>query len=363
MGFNVEECVKKSVYSDLYEIAECGADFEKLKNSTVLITGAGGFIGFYLAASLLLRNDLYHDNITVLALVRNESKARLKFGKLLERSDIKLCVQDVTDVISAPRADYVIHAASQASNIQFETDPVGTINANLTGTANVLQYAKESQSKATLVVSSLKVYGCIFGDKEKITEDDVGYIDFTSYKNCYAMGKRASETLAASFCREYGMHVKIARPAYIYGAASLDDDRVWAQFIANAVRRQNILLKSNGAAKRSFCYVTDTAAALLYILLSGEDVTPYNISCEASDTTIRGFAKAACKAFPERNITLSFANPEDEKEPEELMTPTRQVPEILDNRRLKVLGWQPKVDLTEGIRRSVAVLEEKTDSI
>ena len=358
MDYKVESCVKKTVYSDVLEIASTGG-LEQLKNSSVLITGAGGFIGYYLTAALLLRNDLYGDNINVIALVRNAEKARSKFGNLLERGDLALCVQDVTEPISADRADYVIHAASQASNIQFETDPVGTINANLTGTANVLDFAKACGSKAVLIVSSLKVYGIVYGDREKITEDDNGYIDFTSYKNCYAMGKRAGETLAASYCSEYGMHVKIARPSYIYGASSLDDDRVWAQFIANIVRGQDILLKSNGAANRSFCYVTDTASALLYILLHGKDAVPYNISYEKSDVTIRGFAKAACEVFPERNMKLVFANPEDEKEPETLKTPLTQVPEILDSGRLRALGWVPKVDLKDGIRRAVAVLKEK----
>ncbi len=358
MAFKVQACVKASVYSDLAEIAASNVDFQQLKNQSVLITGAGGFIGFYLTAALLLRNDLYGDNITVTALVRSREKAEKKFGELLKREDLTLCVQDVTQPIKAPRADFVIHAASQASNIQFETDPVGTISANLTGTANVLEFAKSSGARATLIVSSLKVYGVIYGEKDKISESDNGYIDFTSYKNCYAMGKRASETLAASYYNEYGLHVKLARPSYIYGASSLEDDRVWAQFIANVVRRENILLKSNGAAKRSFCYVTDTATALLYILLSGEDITPYNIAYEKSDVTIRGFAKKACEVFPERNMRLSFANPADEEEPQETASPLRQVPEVLDSGRLLALGWQPKVDLAEGIRRAVAVLEE-----
>lgn len=358
MEYKVKDNTKQSVYSDLLEIASSNPGWEKLKNATVLVTGAGGFIGFYLCASLLLRNDLNNDNIKVIALVRNEEKAKKKYGCLLDRADISLCVQDVSEKISVEPADYVVHAASQASNIQFETDPVGTINANLLGTASVLDYARECKSKAVLIVSSLKVYGTIYGSQKKIREEDSGYIDITSYKNCYAMGKRASETLAASYSREYGMNIKIARPSYIYGAASLDDDRVWAQFIANVVRRQNILLKSNGAANRSFCYVTDTVTALLYILLSGENVTPYNISNEKSDTTIRGFAQTACRAFPERNISLSFANPEDEREPEPLLTPLTPVPEILDNTRLRATGWTPKVDLAEGIRRAVAVLEE-----
>lgn len=360
MGYKVKDCVLSSIYSDALEIAQVDfIEWSKLTNSSVLITGAKGFIGFYLTLSLLIRNDLYNDNITLTALVRNREAAENKFGKLLEREDIKLCVQDVSEPIKADRADYIIHAASQASNIQFETDPVGTINANLTGTSRVLDFAVNSKSKSTLIISSLKVYGEVFGSKGYLVESDEGYLDFTSYKNCYAMGKRASETLAASFYKEYKIDVKLCRPAYIYGASSLTDDRVWAQFITNVVKRENILLKSNGAANRSFCYVTDTAAAMLCVLLSGENCFPYNIAFEKSDTTIRGFAKAACDAFPDRNITLSFQNPEDERETEMLQTPLSTEPEILNSDRLKALGWVPKVDLKEGIKRAVAVLEEQ----
>ena len=360
MDYKVKDCVLQSIYSDAYEIANAEIPWDKIVGSTVLITGGGGFIGGYLALALLTRNDVYGSDIRVISLVRNAERAEKKFGKLLRRGDFSLCVQDVNEEIKAERADYIIHAASQASNIQFENDPVGTITANLTGTANVLDFAKKSGAKSTLIVSSLKVYGIIYGSQDKITEDDSGYIDFTSYKNCYAMGKRASETIAASYCREYGMNVKLARPAYIYGAATLDDDRVWAQFIANVVRGQDILLKSNGAANRSFCYVTDTATGLLTVLLKGENALPYNISCELSDTTIRGFARAACAVFPERNISLKFANPADEQEPQNQPSPLCQVPEILDNKRLKSLGWQPKVSLKEGIKRAVAVFEEQT---
>ena len=359
MDYKVKDCVLQSIYSDAYEIANAEIPWDKLVGSTVLITGGGGFIGGYLALALLTRNDVYGSDIRVISLVRNAERAEKKFGKLLRRGDFSLCVQDVNEEIKAERADYIIHAASQASNIQFENDPVGTITANLTGTANVLDFAKKSGAKSTLIVSSLKVYGIIYGSQDKITEDDSGYIDFTSYKNCYAMGKRASETLAASYIKEYGLNVKLCRPAYIYGASSLTDDRVWAQFIANVVKKENILLKSNGAANRSFCYVTDTASAMLCVLLSGENGFPYNIAYEKSNTTIRGFAKTACEAFPERNIMLSFQNSEDEAEPQILKTPLSTEPEILDSTRLKELGWKPIVTLKEGIKRAVKVLEEQ----
>ena len=359
MDCNVKSCVKSGVYKDLCEIASSDVDFEKLKGSTVLITGACGFLGYYLTAALLLRNDLYSDNCKITALVRDREKAEKRFGKLLERDDLTLCVQDVTSPLKAESADYVIHAAGYASAYHFKTDPVGTADANLSGTSNVLEFARQSRSKAVLIISSLKVYGVIYSDKEKISEDDLGYIDFTSCKNCYAMSKRASETLAAGYCDEFGMNVKIARPAYIYGAAMPGDDRVWAQFFTNAANGEDILLKSDGSAKRSFVYITDAAAALFTVLLNGENAVPYNISDENSDVTIRDFAKKICEVFPEKGIKLSFENPADEQAPVKLDTPLNKPPEVLDNSRIKSLGFVPKVDLAQGIRRSVSTTQEQ----
>lgn len=356
MDYKVIDNVKKSVYANFEDIANAPISWDKLKDKTLLLTGAGGFIGYYMTCGILLRNDLYGDNIKVLALERFGDFARKKFGKLLDRDDVELIEQDITVPIKAERADYVIHAASQASNIEFERDPVGTISANLSGTLNALDFAKESGSEASLVVSSLKVYGTLYTGKPYIEEDDNGYVDFTSYKNCYAIGKRAAETLAASYSKQYGMNIRIVRPSYIFGASRLDDDRVWAQFIANIVRGEDILLKSNGATNRSFCYVTDTVTAMLHVLLDGENCVPYNISNEKSNTTIRGFAQAACEAFPERKMKLAFANPEDEIMPEP--SPLDPTPEIMDNKRIRAIGWEPKIDLIEGIRRAVAILEE-----
>lgn len=357
MDYKVIDHVKKSIYTNLEDIANAPISWDKLRGKTLLLTGAGGFIGYYMTCGLLLRNDLYGDNIKVLALERFGDFARAKFGKLLDRDDVTLIEQDITIPIEAERADFVIHAASQASNIEFERDPVGTISANLSGTQNALDFAKESDSEASLIVSSLKVYGTLYTGKPYIEEDDNGYVDFTSYKNCYAIGKRAAETLAASYSKQYGMNIRIVRPSYIFGASRLDDDRVWAQFIANIVRGQDILLKSNGATNRSFCYVTDTVTAMLHVLLDGENCVPYNISNEKSNTTIRGFAQAACEVFPERNMKLAFANPEDEIMPEP--SPLDPTPEIMDNKRIRSIGWEPKIDLKEGIRRAVAILEEE----
>lgn len=354
----ISELVSSNVYKDVLSILDQPIPWEKMKQKTVFLTGAGGFISYYMVLTMLTSNDLNQTGIHVIGLVRNYEKASRKYGKILDRDDFTLITQDVCqDITTEEKSDFVIHAASQASAWHFENDPVGTINANVEGTIKVLEYARRCGSEAALFISSLKTYGAVHDGSDCLREETVGYLDHTSYKNCYAVGKRVAETICASYHKQYGMSIKIARPSYIYGPASLDDDRVWAQFIANIVRRQDILLKSNGAAYRSFCYVTDTASALFMILLCGKDVTPYNIANAASNTTIRGFAKAAVNVFPERNMKLAFANKEDEAEPP--LFSSGSTPEILDSSRLLELGWTPHIDLNEGIRRAVAIAEEK----
>lgn len=354
----VKDNVGQQLLEDLQEIASTGIDWDRLKNKTVLITGANGFIAYYIIMAMLLKNDTEAWGICVRGLVRNRKKAEEKYGQIARREDLTLIDGDVcSDMSVCGHADYVIHAASQATPYYFENDPVGTIEANTQGTTNVLRYAMKEQVESVLVVSSLKVYGEVANGRTDIREEEVGYLDIDAYKNCYAIGKRTAETLCNCYAKQYHVPVKIARPSYIYGASTLEDDRVWAQFLANIIRRENILLKSNGAAYRSFCYVTDTATALLTILLHGEDGVPYNIAAEHSNITIRNFAQTAVEVFPERNMTLSFANPADEQEPD--LDFSKMTPEILASERLEKLGWNARVDVKEGIRRAVLTMEER----
>ena len=110
-----------------------------LSYKTVLITGANGFIAYYLTLALLLQNDRKSLGITVIGLVRNQKKAEAKYGKILERSDLRLVSKNVCEDLSdLEHADYIIHAASQATPYYFENDPVGTIEANTLGTSNIL---------------------------------------------------------------------------------------------------------------------------------------------------------------------------------------------------------------------------------
>ena len=354
---SVESAISAPLYRDIVVVAEQDIPWDELSGQTVLITGAAGLIGRYLTLALLTRNDLYGNDITVIAMVRDRRKAETAFGALLDRADLMLAQQDVCTPFDAlPMANFVIHAASPASAQQYENTPVDTLAANTVGTHNVLSYAVRCASTSVLCVSSLKVYGTVTDGSEALGEETLGKLDFTAYQNCYAEGKRVMETLCAAYNKQFDLPVKIARPAYVYGPCGMDDDRVWAQFIANAIRHEDILLRSNGAAYRSFCYVADTAAALLTILLLGEDMLPYNISDKASDVTIRELATIVAESLPERGLALRFEHPADEAEPKE--RPEVPTPEILDNVRLLSLGWAAQVDLPEGVRRTIEIMED-----
>lgn len=355
MGMTIREMVSPLVYEDVTSILARELPWEELDQKRILVTGANGFISYYLVLALLRRNDEAGSGIHVTALVRSKGNAQEKYGRILERKDIDLLVTDVCELTDCGPVDIIIHAASQASAWHFEHDPVGTMNANLIGTQRVLELAVKYQAQV-LLFSSLKTYGSFADDpKESMKEEDVGYLDHDSYKNCYAVGKRAAETLCACYSRQYGIPVKIVRPSYIYGPTKRSDDRVWAQFMVNVLNDEDIVLKSSGAPYRSYCYVTDTVAAVFTVLLKGETMQPYNIASESGNITIRNLARAAVAAFPEKHLKLAFVNPEDEAEPQI----TARLCEILDARRLETLGWQAQMDIGEGMRRAIRIMMER----
>ena len=342
MENNVKSCVSGAVYSDLLEVI---SSIPKQANgSAFLITGADSLTGYYMAASLLLCNDINDSSFVVTALAGDWEKAQGYFGSLLRRDDLKLLVQDASLPIQAQRADYVIHTAG-----------IGvSVNDNLTGTLNALDFAEACKSKSVLIVSSADVYGVVYKNKDKISEADSGYIDFTSPESFAAMSKRAAETIGAAYCTDRGLNVKLARIGRIYGGDVHVEGDPYLRILNEAAADRDIMLDFDGAQKRSFCYASDAAAALFTVLFNGENAFPYNISGRDSDASIRSFAKKVCEI--KRSVKLTFSNPDHEQEPAELKTPLHQVPEVLDDSRLKALGFEPKVDLDEGIRRSLSAI-------
>ena len=351
----IEEDVERIVSEDL--------PWDTFKGKTVLVTGANGMIPSYVVYTMLGLNDLRNMGIKVLALVRNESKARRVFGELLERDDLMLVVHDVTSPflnsddkksdIDGP-IDYVFHGASPAKPQQHKSSPVDTLRVNTYGTANLLELAVFKKAKSFVLFSSSEVYGTVNGIRS-ISESDYGYLDPLNPRSCYPEGKRAAETLCASYQAQYGITCYIPRFAHIYGPGmSTTDGRVQADFAANVYRGENIVMKSDGSSQRAYTYVSDAVSGMFYVMLKGNAANgmAYNIADSDNVISIRQLAEAFVACRKEKGLKLVIDIPENTNG---LYNPAEFIG--LDNSKIKALGWSPKVGLAEGVSRMVGYME------
>lgn len=273
---------------DLLNIASLDLPWTKLSGCNILVTGATGLIGGCLVEALMLNPN---KDYQVYASGRNEERARKRFAEFADDGAFHFVKYDVLEPLESDvNFDYIIHAASNASPNFFATKPVEVIKSNIQGLSNLMEYGLSHGMKRMLYVSSGEVYG--EGDGRVFTEDYSGYVNCTSPRSCYPSSKRAAETLCVSYAQEYGADVVIARPCHTYGPHFTEaDNRVYAQFIRNVLRGENIVMKSTGAQFRSWCYVVDCVSAMLYILLKGANGQAYNIADASSNISIKELAE------------------------------------------------------------------------
>lgn len=342
------------ITEDIERIISEALPWDELYGSTVLVTGASGMIPSYVVYTLLGLNDVRNAGIKVLALVRNGEKAKMIFGGILDRDDIELVVQDVTvpPELTGP-VDYIFHGASAAKPSEHKAAPVSTIRANLTGTFNLLDLAVAKASKAFVLMSSSEVYGKAPEGTEKISEEDYGYVDTLNPRSCYSEGKRAAETICTCYQAQHGIRCCIPRFAHIYGPGlSLTDGRVQADFAANVVRGEDIVMKSDGSSQRAYTYVSDAVAGMFYVLLKGTEMA-YNVADSGNIISIRQLAEAFIASSPEKQLKLVIDIPEGTVG---MFNPAKFIG--LDDSRIKSLGWSPKVDIAEGTLRMVSYYGE-----
>jgi UDP-glucuronate decarboxylase len=340
------------IAGDLAEIVARDLPWDVLGGATVLVTGASGMLPSYAARTLLALNDRLDAGLTVLGLVRNETKARALLADIVDRHDFRLVVQDVSRPLQLDGPlDYVIHGASAARPAQHSTDPVGTIRANILGSFNLLDLCVAKDSRGFVLMSSAEVYGHQPPGTELIDEASYGGFDILSPRACYSEGKRAAETLCAVYQAQRGLTARIARFGHIYGPGmALDDGRVQADFAANVVNGTDIVLNSAGTAVRTYTYVADAIAGMFYALLRGDE-TAYNIADPGGLVSIRELARLFTEVRPERGLRLVFTNVADER------AYSSAPAQGLSSARLAELGWHADVDLPTGLDRMVTALE------
>lgn len=339
------------ISADLKEIYNSNIDWEYFFGKTVLIAGANGFLPAYMVESLLYVNSLIPNaNITIIAIVRNREKAVKRFSDYLNNNNLKLITQDVTEKFTIQgNVDFIIHAASQASPKYYGVDPVGTLNANILGTNNLLQLAVDKQVEGFLYFSSSEVYGQLTSDKIPTREIDYGYLDPCNVRACYAESKRMGETMCISWMHQHKVPVKIVRPFHTYGPGmALDDGRVYADFIADVVYNRDIVMKSDGSAIRAFCYISDAIIGFFTIILKGNVGHAYNVGNNKCEVSILELAEQLVSLFPEKR--LSVIKKVNDTNGYISSFVSRISPNI---DKLAALGWSPIVNVSSGFSKTI----------
>ena len=245
---------------------------------------------------------------------------------------------------------YVLHAASQASPRFYGSDPVGTLMPNTIGTASLLQALQSCPDpRGLLFISSSEVYGQVGGDR-CVAETDYGQLDPATVRACYAESKRMGETLCVAWHHQYGIPTYIVRPFHTYGPGLLaEDGRVFADFTFNVIRGEDIVMMSDGSARRAFCYASDAIAGFFTVLLNGQPALPYNIANPAGELSILELAELLVGLYPDKGLKVERRLPSDGRN---YLTSTfsRLIPDI---QRLSSLGWSAQVTPHEGFRRMI----------
>lgn len=337
----------KLYFEDIDRTLRHVVGMEKLFGKSVLITGATGTIGSFVADTLIRFN---HQNATKLKIYlagRDLEKMRMRFE---ECENIEFLIYDMESPIKFEvSVDYIIHAAGNAHPAAFNGDPVGTIIGNVESTFALLEYLKKHCGKRLLYVSSGEVYGQGDVSISAFEEEYAGYVNALSPRSCYPLSKRTTENLCVSYWKQYGVETVIVRPCHTYGPCmTTTDNRAHVQFFHNALDGEDILLKSAGRQMRSYNYVADCVSGLLTVLVNGEPGEAYNLANPESRLTIAQLAAKIAKAESKKVV---FENPT----PIEIANQSPIAKQVLDTQKLEKLGWKPAFSIEEGISHTLSI--------
>jgi nucleoside-diphosphate-sugar epimerase len=294
-------------------------------------------------------------------MVRNLKNAETRFKNIINNKFLTIIEHDVCDSCNIDYdIDFIIHAASQASPKYYGTDPIGTLNANVIGTINLIKLAQQKNIKSFLYFSSSEVYGNFSEANVSIREDTFGSLNPALIRSCYAESKRMGENICVSWHFKHNLPIKIVRPFHTYGPGlKLDDGRVFADFISSVINKENIYLKSDGSAKRCFCYITDATLGFLDVLVNGQNGQAYNIGNPNEEYSILELANIVVASRADLKLKVLVEAQKDDL--------SYIKSEVLSNKpnieKMKALGWNPNITVKEGFKRTIdyLLLEKKSN--
>ena len=301
----------------------------------ILITGGAGFLGSHLCERLLAEgNDiLCADNFY--------SGTKDNVAHLMGNPHFELMRHDVTFPLYV-EVDEIYNLACPASPVHYQWDPVQTTKTSVHGAINMLGLAKRTKAKI-FQASTSEVYG----DPEVHPQPESywGKVNPIGIRSCYDEGKRCAETLFFDYHRQHQVDIKVARIFNTYGPRMHPNDgRVVSNFIVQALRGEDITIYGDGSQTRSFCYVDDLIEGFVRLMASPDGVTgPINLG-NPNEFTIRQLAEAVLAKVGGKSRLICKPLPSDD--------PKQRQPNI--EQAKAVLGWQPQVQLEEGLDKTIA---------
>lgn len=329
---------------DISTILKQDCNWFRLRNKTLLISGATGLIGTPLVDMLVFLNIQYDLGLKLILISRTERSSKYDF--------IRYIVHDISIPFTInEKLDFVIHAASNTHPLQYSKYPIETITTNVFGTCNLLSLVKENEGCRFLLLSSVEIYGSDVNKSERgFSENDCGYLDCNNPRSCYNESKRLCETICAAYQSEKAIDYVTARLSRVYGPTlKSDDSKAMSQFLRNAISGQDIVLKSDGKQFYSYIYSADAASALLFLLLNGKNGEVYNIADEKSNITLEQLANTIAE-FAGKKVVFELPNEIESK------GYSKSKCSILNVEKIRSLGWQPQFDIKAGIQRTLKLM-------
>jgi len=314
-----------------------------LKMKRILVTGGAGFLGSHLVDRLLEQG---HD---VICLDNFFTGSKDNIRHLLDHKHFEIIRHDVTEPILL-EVDRIFNLACPASPVHYQYNAIKTIKTSIVGAINMLGLAKRVHARI-LQASTSEIYGDPEVHPQK--EEYWGNVNPIGIRSCYDEGKRVAETLMMDYHRMNKVDIRIARIFNTYGPRmAVEDGRVVSNFIVQALRGEPLTVYGDGSQTRSFCYVDDLVAGLMLLMEQDAEIGPMNLG-NPHEFTIFELAEAIRSKLGARVQIIHKPLPQDD--------PTQRQPDI--TRARTSLGWEPKVELDEGLDRTIPYFEARLSEI
>lgn len=327
-----------------------------LAGTTLLITGAQGFLCSYIVDAVAHFNDVSGKQpCRIIAVDNLSASGGERLAHLSGRRDVAFLRHNVADplLLDEP-VHWIVHGASIASPTIYRQYPLETIDANTMGTRRLLDLAITNDIRGMVIMSSSEIYGDPPPEFIPTPESYQGNVSCFGPRACYDESKRMAETLSWVYHNKYGVRANTIRPFNVYGPGlRLDDKRVLPDFISAALSGQPIVLFSDGRPTRTFCYVTDLIRGLFHILLSGNGGEAFNIGSDEGEISMIDLAErvrqAAADVLERPAVSVEMRLSKDQLYLVD--NPQRRCPDIT---KIKTrFPWEPIVPLGEGLRRTL----------